>query len=99
MNGKGYGAAKTSRNGEAARGPIVVRCLVKWPSSTVPEIRQLQLEAGPGRCPFCERVLPKSKHRKPLHVCWREECRRAFDTAHSRAFRFRKSHAAQPENR
>jgi hypothetical protein len=54
--------------------------------SRLPLIADLQAEAGPGRCPFCEEPLPASKTKPRVH-CGALECVRSLERISRRRIR------------
>lgn len=74
---------------------------MKWPNSTVPEIRKLQMGAGFGVCPFCLRLLrPKiGKQGRRPQVCWSATCRAELDAAHGRLRRAKLSRSTKPRSK
>lgn len=63
-----------------------------------PEVEaELAALASPGRCPFCDDVLPDNGGR-PRRICEKEDCHREYDALYSRARRAREEQlASAPE--
>jgi len=52
--------------------------------SIVPEIRNLQHEAGPNVCCFCLKALKRKRLGRPVFVCWSADCRNEENAARHR---------------